>query len=485
MRSKVRLHAPSDRARASNASIGARGYNLRALPPGLFTASRPSPWRDIVAPLALALGLRALLVALTTSAPSWDGVIYVRAAEQLARGEGYTQRILHEGNPPHPTAFYPVGYPAVLALVRLLGGGLGSDLGLQVACGVLVVPIAYLLARRAAGRPAGRCAAWLAATWPGGIFLSVTWLAEPLFALGAGLSLLPLAYARRARRTRALLLAALGLGMVAYLRASALPMVACVGLLHGVGWLRRSPALRVPLGSPTARRVGAVALAGAMGVLACVPLAPWVARNARLLGAPVLVSTNDGVNLLLGARGEGSFANLPADEPCKRGGLREVERSRCYTRQALSLIASDPLAAGARALLKLAHTYGHDSAPAQCFADGLPAASGTREAWRLWSLGLCRVAWLLIFSGAVVGGLRIARRGDRVLHAVLLGPIVALGLLHMTFLGGDRYHAAVAPMLLALAGVAIGRRKPRSAALGRSDTLSPDRLEERSPASPA
>lgn len=420
--------------------------------------------RDSVAPLAVALALRVLLVALTTSAPAWDGVIYVRAAEQLSRGEGYTQRILHEANPPTPTAFYPVGYPAVLALIRSLGGGLGADLALQCACGALLVPLTYLLARRTHGRRAGRTAAWLAALWPGGVFMSATWLAEPLFAVGAAASLLPVAYARRRRRLPAMAVAALGLGLTAYLRASALPIAALVGLLLG-GTLRARPA------APVRRWLTGCALAAAMVAVACVPLSPWMARNARLLGKPVPVSTNDGVNLLLGAKGDGSFTTLSADEPCKRDALREVARSACYAAEARRLIAADPLTAGARALLKLAHTYGHDSAPAQCFADGLRASPGAQNAWRLWSLGLCRVAWLLILGAALLGGSEVCRRGDRVARALLLGPIAALAVLHMVFLGGDRYHAAVAPMVLALAAIGLTVQRGREVRARRSATL--------------
>jgi hypothetical protein len=223
--------------------------------------------------------------------------------------------------------------------------------------------------------------------------------------------------------------------------------------------------------------MAAGALAVSMFALACLPLTPWIARNMRLLGAPVLVSTNDGVNLLLGARGDGSFTTLSADEPCKRGGLREVARSRCYSDQARALIVANPLGAGARALLKLAHTYGHDSAPAQCFADGLRAAPGVHDLWRLGALGLCRCAWLLIFGAALMGGLRVLRAPDVVSRAILIGPIAAIAILHMTFLGGDRYHAAVAPMVLALAGIALRARALPRAALRRSDTPSPDRLE--------
>ena len=38
---------------------------------------------------------------------------------------------------------------------------------------------------------------------------------------------------------------------------------------------------------------------------------------------------------------------------------------------------------------------------------------------------------------------------------VVLAPILALALIHFVYIGGDRYHVAVAPMILALAGVAL------------------------------
>jgi 4-amino-4-deoxy-L-arabinose transferase-like glycosyltransferase len=403
--------------------------------------------RDLAVPLLIALLLRMLL-ALVPVGPSWDGVIYARAAEQIAAGEGYTLRSLAEGNRPLPTAFYPVGFPAVLAFVRLLGGAYASDRLLQSTATLLLVPISYLLARRARGRRAGRAAAWIAALWPGGLFLSATWLAEPTFALGLGLALLPVAYARRRQRLVACLLAALTLGFVAYLRPSALPIAGLVGL--GLGWVWwRARALHVR------------ALAGGVGAalfvaVACVPLAPWVVRNQRALHAPVLVSTNGGVNLLIGALGDGSFETIRADHPCKVGGLREIERDRCYSASARALIAAAPLAWTGRALVKLAHTMGHDSAAAQCFSEGLHVPPAWRELLRLWALGLCRVAWLPLLAAALVGASRLTRRLE-VSTVLLLAPILSIAALHMVYLGGDRYHAAVAPMFIALAGIAVAR----------------------------
>jgi 4-amino-4-deoxy-L-arabinose transferase-like glycosyltransferase len=429
---------------------------------------RPAPrtWsRDLWLPLGVALALRLALL-LVPASPSWDGVIYVRAAQQLAAGAGYTLRILNEANSATPTAFYPVGFPAVLAGLRLLGGGLLADRFMQVFASSALVPLAYLFARRADSRRAGAAAAWASALWPAGILLSSTWLAEPVFALGVGLALLPLAYARRRQRFAALLIAALGLGVLAYLRSSSLPMATLLGLGLGFSWLQQRPLWR--------RLLGAAVLGALLTAVACIPLAPWAYRNARRLGAPVLVSTNGGVNLLLGTRGDGGFSSIAPDEPCKTSPLREVERDRCYQRRAIDVIASDPLTWAARGLLKLVHTYGHESAPAQCFGEGLQLPAATATSVRLWALGLSRLGGLLLLVAAGAGASIVARRAAPTAQAVLFAPILALAALHAVYLGGDRYHAAVAPMLLALAGVGLARWRRGAArghaSLGQTDT---------------
>ena len=426
-------------------------------------------WRELALPLAVALALRLSLLALVAVVPAWDGVIYVRAAQQLAAGQGYTLRILDETNRALPTAFYPVGFPALLAAVRLAGGSLLADRLLQIGACSALVPVAYLLARRSRHRRAGRAAAWAAALWPGGVFLSATWLAEPIFALGIGLALLPLAYAHRRHRYLALFVAALGLGLTAYVRASSLPMAALLGAMVGYAWFARfGPRLRV---------VAALALGLAVTAAACVPLIPWALRNERVLGAPVLVSTNGGVNLLLGTRGDGGFAPIDADEECKTAPLREVERDRCYAQQAKTVIRQAPIDWLARSLLKLVHTYGHESATAQCFGEGVVGSEATRETWKLLALGLSRLGWLVLLCAAIAGGSSMLKRGTPICRAVLLAPIAALAALHMVYLGGDRYHPAVAPMVLALAGIAFAElRKKRAAVTSGSDTQGSDRL---------
>jgi 4-amino-4-deoxy-L-arabinose transferase-like glycosyltransferase len=406
--------------------------------------------RQLAVPVVTALALRLTTALLWPLVPSWDGAIYARAAAQLARGEGYTQRILGLDRAT-PTAFYPVGYPAMLSAVRRLGGDLRSDLVLQSAIGTSLVPVAYVLARRTAGRRAGQMSAWVAALWPGAILLSATWLAEPLFALGAGLALLPVAYARRRQRARALALSALLLGAVAYVRPSALPIAVFVGASAALAWSREP---RRPRAWVAAVRCGALC-----GALACLPLAPWALRNTAQLGSPVLVSTNGGLNLLIGALADGSFRR-PEPNPCP-DGLHELARERCYTEHALREIRRAPLAWLGRGLHKLWHTFGHESAPAQCFVHALQLPPEDKTRLSSSVLGVCRLGWLVLLVGAVTGALHVARERPPIMRALLFAPVLALAALHFVYVGGDRYHAAVMPLIAALAGVGYAWLSPR------------------------
>jgi hypothetical protein len=192
--------------------------------------------------------------------------------------------------------------------------------------------------------------------------------------------------------------------------------------------------------------------------LALVPLAPWMLRNARTLGAPVLVSTNGGVNLLLGTVGEGSYGAVPPEVDCPHG-MRELARDRCRQEHALARIATDPLGWLARGALKLADTFGHESAPAYYVAETLGHPGPRRERALLGLLAISRVAWLALLALAIVGAAalwRTRRTNDArsALAALLLvAPIAALAALHFLYIGGDRYHAGVMPMIGALAGI--------------------------------
>jgi len=406
--------------------------------------------RDLAAPVALGAIARFAAAFLAPLAPQWDGAIYVRGAEQLATGQGYTTAILAESvASPQPTAFYPVGFPAVLAAVRLVGGNRRADLVVQAIFGILTIGLTYAIARAVGGRLTGRRAAWLLALSPSAILLTTTWLAEPAVAFGLALCACSLLAARRRSLPISLALFGFGMGLVAYLRVTSLVIAPIVAF--GVGFARRHDASRLQRA-----RLGGLA-AAIVTVSALVPLAPWAMRNAEVLGGPALVSTNGGLNLFMGTFGEGGFQHIDDAIDC-REDVPELELDACRSRRAIGRIAVRPLPWLGRGVGKLWHTFGHDSATGQHLAS---AARDMR--WRAAedlgdvAVAVTRVHWLVFIALAFAGSRELlARRFGRA-QAVVLGPIVGLAVLHFVFIGGDRYHASVVPFLAVLAALGFGR----------------------------
>jgi 4-amino-4-deoxy-L-arabinose transferase-like glycosyltransferase len=388
-------------------------------------------WSWLLIPLSAGALLRSF-VALLPTHPAWDGVIYARAAEQLASGEGYTLRILRESAPPLPTAFYPVGYPAFLAALRHLGLEGWSVSLAQALIASLTVVWAALLARRLGGMQAGRIAAWLAALHPGSILLGGAYLAEPVFASFAGGVLVLLAYAPRRRRVGVLVVALLLFGALALMR----PVSAIIALLIalGLGWQR-------------ARWRGAF-VHGALAILLVgLALLPWAIRNERALGSPVPISTNAGFNLLLGTIELGAYGPLPEALDCHDVD-GEADKDRCRRDRAVSRMIASPLENAGRVILKLGNTFGHESSPARYLSASLSLEGSSARALQ-W--GGTAIATIYLWGLLVLAALALRRASPARAWVLVLAPILATALVHGLVLGGDRYHLAVMPCLFALA----------------------------------
>jgi hypothetical protein len=414
-----------------------------AMPAGVVPRRRTSIAKLVLAPFALSLALRTVLLVALPVSPAWDGAIYARAADDIAAGRGFTRAALSRSEPFEPTAFYPVGLPATLAPLRWLGLGPYGDLFLQCLFGALSVPLTGLLAWRAGGRVAAQAASWIAAIWPAGILLSLTWLAEPLFTVLVGLAAACIAWSRPRHRVVAVAGASVLLGLASYVRPTALPILACV--LLGVAWIdRRRFSLR--------RRALTVALG--LGIATAV-LAPWTLRNMRELGAPVLTSTNGGFNLLMGSYGEGRYEPMADGVDCPIG-LGEIEADRCRMDRAWQRIRDRPSDAVARSLLRVTHTFGHESAAAEVWASSLDVPEAERTSLRLWALGLCRMFWLVLAALGLGGAaLYLVRVRIDAVAVALFAPLAGTTLLHALVIGGDRYHAQAIPMIATFAAIAI------------------------------
>ncbi len=393
--------------------------------------------RDLGLIFVLALAPRLLCAVALPVRPTWDGVIYLRAAEQLARGEGYTQRALRADAPARASAYYPVGFPATLAVVRVAGGGARTDLILQSLFGALTACATYLLARRYGARRRARTAALLIAFWPTGILLSATWMSEALFTCALCFALLPLAWAKLRHAALGFAFTCIGLGICAYVRPIAL-------IIAGT--------LAVALVARDVRRRWHFALIAL--VCTAAPLLPWTLRNARVLDAPALVSTNGGTNLLLGTVGDGRFTRIPAAIDCP-DGLREVERDRCRSDHALTRIRAKPLAFVARAAMKLGDTFAYESATALELGVSLAPRGAPIPHWALALAALSSIYYILLLAAAVYAAWMSRTTIPASLRVLVLGPVVATAALHAVSLGGDRYHLPLVPLFAAIAVFAL------------------------------
>ncbi|HEY8490051.1 MAG TPA: glycosyltransferase family 39 protein [Dehalococcoidia bacterium] len=414
---------------------GAQGTRTRP------AARRADPAVLLVVVLALALVLRLAWVLLVEPPVSIvnDTGQYDAFAQNIAQGRGY---VTLNG---HPTAFWPVGYPAILAAVYLVfGHSVLAGRLLNVALGAATVGLLYLFVRRWWGdRPAALAASAVLALMPGPITFASLLLSETLFtALLVG-SLTVLAW--RGPGGQVGLGQAVLFGVVAaaaaYVRGQALllPLVA-------VGWL-------VLAGRPWRQslRFGGLALA----VVLLLTL-PWAVRNTVRLGEPTFLSTNVGIDLWVGHHEGASggldfldqvayaarFDHLPPVEA-------ELAINRQGTRDALAYALSHPLDEARLAVLKFVRLYGDD-------ADGLrwneyygehPVFHGY---WRWVAYGTVDLFYWL--TGALaLGGLIVGLRRRFRQFAPLALLFVYWTAVHIAFFAEPRFHVPVLPLFAALA----------------------------------
>ncbi len=288
-----------------------RGHRLAAL-------LRRHWW--VLAACALAVALRAPFVAIMHSQPTSDSLVYVTAARSLAEGHGYS----YNG---HPTAFFPIGWPALIAALYLVSRSysfamiLWAGVGLWAATTALI----YVSGLKLGGRTTAIIAAFIVAAYPDFIFPSLRAFSENLFIpllVGACILLVPRAGERLGARRAALAGLVLGLAILVRSTAALLPMV--LGL-----WL---------LLQYRDRR--AVMVAAAFVAVAYLVLVPWLVRNEVVMKT-LAISTNGGYTLWLGDNPHATGGNAVTKEHPRwdlHTTAREVRDNQRRTQRALEFI---------------------------------------------------------------------------------------------------------------------------------------------------
>jgi 4-amino-4-deoxy-L-arabinose transferase-like glycosyltransferase len=243
-----------------------------------------------------------------------DEADYHAIATHLADGRGF---VAAEET---PTARRPAGLPRVsLAALPRRGPNPAAGRVAQIVLGVMVVWLTTRLARAWFGESARVWAGWFAALNPFLIFLLGYLLTENLylvFVLGALVAAATPRTLAQGSLLRAALCGAL-LGLAALTRPSGLPMLEwalAAALLFGA--------------APWKDRVTRIVIAGAIFV---VVMSPWLLRNQRVVGAPVL-TTHGGITFYQGTtrrwpRLRSGTAAPRRSKPCRATTARRPCRS--------------------------------------------------------------------------------------------------------------------------------------------------------------
>ncbi|MBS1722047.1 MAG: glycosyltransferase family 39 protein [Armatimonadetes bacterium] len=407
----------------------------------------------LVLALILGLALRIVWLSAVNSQPVTDFDWYFHRAVSLANGTGYSVDGV-------PTAYWPVGYPAALALVfkvfgaSVLTGKVFNTL-LTLACVALSWRVALRLFKDLG---VANSTAVIVAVHPSFVAYSGILASEPLFTAltlfaSAACLLCPM-------RNRAWLIGA--------------------GIAFGFATLVRPQALLVPAlvclcarfwdSAETYRGHAGRAVLIVYCVVAVV-LLPWTIRNAMVFGAPVFVSTNGGDNLLIGnSKSSNGLYKNPDSLGYDLSGLGEVERDKKAARYALRFVATHPGQVTSLWPKKLWGTF-LSSTDAAYWAfqkkQGLLVDPGTGEDKPLFKTfqAVCAV-WiptLLALAGlGALAGWRWSR-----LPGTALVLIAYTALLTLVFFGNPRFGFAVAPFLSMHAShglvLLVGRLKRKKA----------------------
>ncbi|MBY8873662.1 hypothetical protein K7640_17660 [Micromonospora sp. PLK6-60] len=404
--------------------------------------------------IAIGVALANLVIRLTWvwfvhPTPVSDFRWYLTAATNLAAGEGYVWQTGGD-----PTAYWPVGWPALLSLLfRVTGPSLAAGLALQVllstATAVLVVVLAHRVTHSLpVAATAGLAYTVLPAGWAWDSLLG----SEQAFTFLVVAMLCTLVAADRWWQFAA---AGTVAGLACLVRPVLLPfplVLLAVELLRRKGWL---PALRH------------TAVFGAALVL-CV--APWTVRNAVVMDAPIPVSTNGGVNLYQGVRSDTVYwwSRDPAVNELL-AARDEVARNSLGTRLALAHWSAHPGQLLTRTPTRMAGLYA-DNANAYHWVSRPGGLS--REAADGWERA-ADVGYWLVMAAAVAGLVAAVRRRIRAAWPLVCLVAFYSGL-WMFFPAWDRFRYPLMPVFAVLAGMAalhlIHRRRPATAEVDPTPT---------------
>lgn len=387
-------------------------------------------WLVLLAVIAVLIRL-PWVVAMSGRAPQFDEIAYISHAEKLCVGQGYVDS---NGN---QSTFWPVGYPAVLALAYC---SFGVSTGVGVALQVLLLTVTCLvisgIGECSLGPRIGRTGALLLAIYPNYVFYSTLMLTEPLCAL------LLVSMAGLLLRTRGD-----GRGFIGYATAT--------GVLAGLAVLVRPGFLFLPALLPLWGRLQQMSwrrtmvLTSVVSLAALLTMSPWIIRNHHVTGAMFEVASNGGLVFWGGHHPQalGGVVRPSAVKGDLRAGTPEYDGSLGY-HLGIESIVSDIPATLRRSMQKLTYFFAIETDGAMWNFKGLDDAGRGVLPVFLAALGYIAAMGVGILS--LLHGLRNRAFGSWFLLLLAYSLAIAIA-----FEADPRYHFPLIPFLLMYSAAAL------------------------------
>ncbi len=385
---------------------------------------------------------------------SGDQYSYYRYGSDIAHGRGYIGYLTGE-----PTAYYPIGYPAVLGALYffVIHTPLPDDLLLatslfHVLLSTVSVLLVFAVGRRIAGIRAGLVAALVLALFPNIVFQVSTVQLETTFiflVLVAMVVVLEHDWSTGPPSRGRLLAFGAALGAAVLVRPFALVLV--VGVAAAVasgraGWRSVVGAVAVPV-----------------AVVALISL-PWTIRNHVQMGAFIPSSTNMGDTLCLDRNLDATGGFRFADhDGCVDPKLAEVPRNRGNTRKAIEFVLQHPDREALQIVRRARIMFQDDH-------DGIVAVQtlggGAFLSERVVDVAEPVADWYFygVVALAILGLPQLARPEERARRWILASGTFGLLAIPLLLWGNPRFHLPLAPFLVLLAALAVdaGIRRLRS-----------------------
>ena len=379
--------------------------------------------------LCVAIGMRLLWVFCVGVEPVSDGVMYREFAQSIATGAGYAYP---DGQ---LTVYWAVGASAFYAVLKHLFGFSEWPIVLaNLAIGVGVVWLTYLIALRYFDEFVANKAAWIVALWPVLIQFTTVYASELLFIFLLLTALYVWGANAGSALVRAVIWGALLCGAV-YVRPTAMPLFFALPTVYLLS---------------TKDIKGAVVSLCVAVLTAGLFLAPWVLRNQQVFGSPVLVSANFGGNLWMGNNPQSTGAYMPLPDIYFAD---EIARDQYFKAQAMEFIKANPLEYAKLAIRRVVVTYDRETIGVAWNEPALRRVVGERglTVVKAISTGF----WWLVVVFALVGIAWAFWRRRVGLFNPLLVVMGAFFIVPVLTVGQDRYHLPLNPFLAIFAAYAM------------------------------